>query len=134
MTAPTVPEGRYGRPATPGRRRRAVLGVAALAVAGLAVLGWVISNTANPAVSWRDVGFEVDGSRAVTVTFDVMRADPSVPVQCRVQALNIHYAQVGVVTVDVEPGELSAQRERVEIATTEEAVTGVVHSCWVTQE
>lgn len=134
MTTSALPEGRYGRPATPARRRRAVAGIVALAVAGVALVVWLGLHQANPAVTWRDVGFVVDGDRAVTVSFDVIRADPSVPVQCRVHALNIHYAQVGAVTVDVAPGELGAQRERVEIATTEAAVTGLVDICWVQEE
>ncbi len=134
MTTPAPPEGRYGPPVTRASRRRAVAGMVVLAAVGLAVLGWLGLHQANPAVTWRDVGFVVDGDRAVTVTFDVIRADPSVPVRCRVQALNIHYGQVGVVEVDVAPGDLGAQRERVEIATTEAAVTGLVESCWVDSE
>ena len=134
MTAPTVPDGRYGPPATAASRRRALLGVVALAVLGLTVLAWVAMRTVNPAVSWRDVGFELDGDRAVTVVFDVIRADPSVPVVCRLEALNVHYAQVGVLMVDVAPGDRGAQRERAVVATNEEATTGIVQSCWVAQE
>ncbi|HMO10604.1 MAG TPA: DUF4307 domain-containing protein, partial [Actinotalea sp.] len=68
---------------------------------------------------------------SVEVAFDVIRADPAVPVACRITALNRHYAEVGVVVVEIGPGQRGAERQRVEVATAEEATTGVVDSCWV---
>lgn len=126
-----LPAGRYGPLPSTQRRRRTT---AALAGAGLllvAVVVWLGLRTANPAVTWKDVGFEVHDDQRVTVVFDVIRADPSVPVVCRVQALNAHYGQVGVVSVEIGPGERGAQRERVEVATSELAVTGLVDACQV---
>ncbi|MDO8106846.1 DUF4307 domain-containing protein [Isoptericola sp. b441] len=134
MSAPAPPEGRYGPAPSARRRRWSALAIAGLAVVGVAFVVWLGLINANPAVSWKDVGFSVDGNSSVSVTFDVMRADPSVPAQCRVQALNAHFAQVGVVTVDIPPGERGAQRHHVEVATSEEATTGVVDRCWVTSE
>jgi hypothetical protein len=132
MTAAAPPEGRYGPAPTPGRRRRTVIALAAVGAVGVAVTVWLGLNVASQPVTWRDVGFVVHGSSSVDVTFDVMRTDPSVPVQCQVQALNVHFAQVGVVVVDVAPGDLGSQRETAQVATSEEATTGVVHRCWVT--
>lgn len=134
MSAPAPPEGRYGPVPTARRRRWTVAAIAAGAAVGVAFVVWLGLLNANPPVSWKDVGFSVDGDSSVEVQFDVMRADPSVPVQCRIQALNRYYAQVGVVTVDIGPGRLGAQRESAMVATSEEAVTGVVESCWVVEQ
>lgn len=125
-----LPVGRYGPPPGTGRRR-AVIGIAALAVVATAVVAWLGFGTMTKPVTWKDVGYDVVSDGEVEIVFDVVRRDPGAAVQCRVQALNRHYAQVGVVTVPVAPGDRAAQRERVTVATTERAVTGLVESCWV---
>jgi len=85
-------------------------------------------------VDWDDVGFRVDGDAQVEVTFDVVRADPSRPATCRVEALNQSYAQVGVRTVEVAPSEHRRVRLTVPVATSETAVTGTVSSCRLVDE
>lgn len=125
-----LPVGRYGPPPGSGRRR-AVIGIAVLAAVATGVVVWLGIGAMTTPVTWKDVGYDVVSDGEVEIVFDVVRHDPAAPVQCRVQALNRGYAQVGVVTVDVAPGARAAQRERVTVATTERAVTGLVESCWV---
>ena len=125
-----LPAGRYG-PAPGTARRRAVIGISVLAAAATAVVLWLGVGAMTAPVTWKDVGYDVVSDGEVEIVFDVVRYDPGAVVQCRVQALNRHYAQVGVVTADVAPGDRAAQRERVTVATTERAVTGLVESCWV---
>ncbi|MCB2177350.1 MAG: DUF4307 domain-containing protein [Actinomycetales bacterium] len=131
MSAPAPPEGRYGPAPTARRRRWTVAAIGTGAALGVAFVVWLGLINASPPVSWKDVGFSVDGDASVEVTFDVMRSDPSIPAQCRIQALNRYYAQVGVVTVDIAAGTLGAQREHATVATSEEATTGIVESCWL---
>jgi hypothetical protein len=104
----------------------------AVGFAGLAVAVWLGLGAAMTPVTWQDVGFTVSGDDAVEVTFDLTRPDAVVPVRCRVQALNEQYGQVGLLVVDVPPGEERTERLRVTVATSERAVTGLVDSCRVT--
>lgn len=123
------PAGRYGpEPRPGGARRRAVL-LGALGAVAVAVAVWFGLAAGDAPVSWKDVGFTIeDGS--VDVVFDVIRPDPGVAAQCRLQALNEQHAQVGVRTVDVAPAEDRVQRLRSTVAVSEPAVTGVVETCW----
>lgn len=131
VPAPGPPAGRYGPPPSAARRRRARLAVAALALAGVALVLWIGLGAARTPVRWEDVGFTVDGAERVEIVYDVVRLDPSVAVRCRLQALSQDYAQVGVLVVDVPPAERPAQRFATTVATSQPAVTGVVESCWV---
>ncbi len=129
MPPAELPEGRYGRRRAPWRQRAVIV---LAAVLGTAVVIWLGLQAAHPPVSWKDVGFTLNGDRSVTVEFYLMRSDPRTPVTCRVHALNAYYGEVGVVTEDFGPGSQPAQTARVEVATTEQAVTGVVDQCWPT--
>jgi len=122
-TAP--PPGRYGGP----RRQLDRRAWAALAVvAAVLVAAWVGWAAARDDVQWKDVGFHVDGTTAVDVTFEVTKPREAT-VTCTVQALAESYAQVGVRTVEVGPADAATQRLQVRVATTQQAVTGVVQSC-----
>lgn len=101
-----------------------------LGALGLAATVWIGLGLASDPVSWQDVGFRISGD-TIDVTYDVIRTDPSVPVRCRLEALNVGHAQVGVVTVDVPPGTESSLRMTTTVRTSEEPVTGVVDTCWV---
>lgn len=131
MNAVAPPEGRYGRAPSTGGRRRVVAAIATLGVVGTAGVVWLGISTAQPDVSWKDVGYTVHGDASVDVAFDVIRADPATPVRCRVKALTSHYVEAGVVTVDVGPGDRRAERRHAAVATAQEAVTGVVDTCWL---
>ena len=137
MTAPqaapaasTPPPGRYGRTPTPGDRRRSVVLLWALGAAAVAVAVWLGLGAAQMPVTWKDVGFTLADGR-VDVVYDVIRTDPSLAVQCRLEALNQAHAQVGVLVVDVAAGADRVTRLRSTVAVAEPAVPGVVESCWV---
>jgi len=130
----TVPVGRYGPVPNERSRRRKVVAIWGAGIIGLGLAIWLGLIAAAAPVTWKDVGFTVDGSDQTEIVFDVIRTDPSTPVSCRVQALDTTYAQVGVRTVDVAPGERQAQRERAVIATSGLATTAVVDTCWVVDE
>ena len=130
-TPAALPAGRYGPQPRPGGARRRAIALWAVGLAGLAVAVWLGLGAARTPVTGQDVGFTVQGDAAVEVTFDLSRPDASVPVRCRVQALNEQYGQVGLLVVDVPPGEARTERLRVTVATSERAVTGLVDTCQV---
>ena len=132
MTATTArpPAGRYGPEPDESSRRRRVVALWVLGALGLAATVWMGLGLASTPVTWQDVGFRIRGD-TIEVTYDVIRSDPSVAVRCRLEALNVGHAQVGVVTVDLPPGTESVVRTTTSVRTSEEPVTGVVDSCWV---
>lgn len=78
-------------------------------------------------VQWKDIGFVVDGSDAIEVTFDVTK-DPGSSATCRVRALSQAFVEVGITQVEVGPGPRT-QRVTVTVPTAELAVSGTVASC-----
>lgn len=134
MSSTPLPAGRYGPPADPRRHRRAVVALATLGVAGVALVVWFGLRLGSAPVTWSQVGFITDGPTAVEVTYDVTRPDPAVAVECRVEALNHAFAQVGVVVVDVPAASSTTVRRSTTVQTSEQAVTGVVEQCWVPEE
>ncbi len=129
LTPARPPAGRYPEPDERSRRRW-VIGLWSIGLLGVAGVVWMGLGMARTPVTWQDVGFRIDGD-TIDVTYDVIRIDPQVAVTCRLEALNVRHAQVGVVTVDVPPGTSNATRMTTPIRTSEEPVTGVVDSCWV---
>ena len=124
----TPPAGRYGPAPTARAAVWRRLGLAALILAALAVLAWVGIATLRDPVQWRDVGYHVNGSTSIDVTFDVTKAT-SASATCRVEALSESFAQVGFYDVPVGPGPTSTLRVTVTVPTSETAVTGTVRSC-----
>ena len=131
--APRPPAGRYGPEPTARSARRGRIGVVAAAVVGLAVVVWVGLTMAGKPVSTKDVGFRVDGSRSVEVTFEVTKPKEST-VTCTVSALSESYGEVGVRTVEVGPADEATRRVTVTVQTTELAVTGLVDSCTLVED
>jgi len=134
MTATAAPAGRYGPPPDPRRRRRGVVALALLGLAGVALVVWLGLGMASAPVSWAQVGFRIAGAESVEVTYDVTRPDPSIGVECRVEAQNRSHAQVGVVVVEVPPASQGTVRLSTPVATSETAVTGFVDECWVPED
>lgn len=125
--SPTPPAGRYGREETPGHRRVTRALVAVLAAVGLGLTVWIGLDRGD-SVTWKDVGYRVDGSTATEITFEVTK-DAADTVVCRVQALSERYAEVGVQQVTVGPAGTRTQRVTTTIPTVQEAVTAVVETC-----
>ena len=126
----TPPAGRYGPAPTASATVWRRLGLAALILVALAVLAWVGIATLRDPVQWRDVGYHINGSTSIDVTFDVTKST-SATATCRVRALSQSYAEVGVTDVPVGTGTTSTQRVTVTVPTSETAVTGTVQTCHV---
>jgi len=126
--APQPPAGRYGPEPTArtGARRR--IGWAAVSVVAAAVLVWVAIGVTDEQVTWKDVGYHVDGTTSTDVTFEVTKPKGDT-VSCRVQALSQSFAEVGVRTVEIGPADTATQRVTVTVPTAELAVSGTVASC-----
>lgn len=124
----TVPTDRYGTRRPAGRRPLAVVGAVALLAAGVGLAAWFAFGSSSADVRGKNVGFEVLGAETVVLTFDVAKPEDATVV-CTVEALSSNYAQVGAKEVTVGPADVSEQRIRTEIATSEEAVTAVVDAC-----
>lgn len=122
------PAGRYGPEPTARSARRGRLGLVVAGVLGVALVIWIGLNLAGQPVSWKDVGFHVQGPRAVDVTFEVTKAKEAT-VTCTVTALSESYAEVGVRKVDVGPADTATRRVTVTVQTTELAVSGTVERC-----
>ncbi|PFG37538.1 uncharacterized protein DUF4307 [Flavimobilis soli] len=128
--APAPLAERYGTVAPDARARR--LRVAALWTIGVvgtvlaAWSGW--SMVASEKFTTQDVGFSVQSSEVVTVTFNVTK-DADLTLDCRVVALNTAYGQVGYRDVTIGPGTSERETFTVEVRTSELATTGMVDSC-----
>ena len=136
MTEPSAtrpPAGRYGPEPTARSARRGRIGIVVAAVVGIAVVVWIGLAMAGQPVSYKDVGYHVDGSRSVDVTFEVTKPKEST-VTCTVTALSESYAEVGVRTVEVGPADSATRRVTVPVQTTELAVTGIVESCELVED
>jgi len=103
------------------------------AVVGLAVVVWIGLAMAGKPVSYKDVGFKVNGSQSVDVTFEVTKPKEST-VTCTLTALSESYAEVGVRTVEVGPADTATRRVTATVQTTELAVTGIVDSCALVED
>jgi len=119
--APQPPAGRYGPEPTARTGARRWIGWAAVGVLAAAVLVWVAIGVTDEQVTWKDVGYHVDGTTSTDVTFEVTKPKGDT-VSCRVQALSQSFAEVGVRTVEIGPADTATQRVTVTVPTAELAV------------
>ncbi|WP_231384285.1 DUF4307 domain-containing protein [Cellulomonas sp. URHD0024] len=131
MTVLQPPPGRYGPSPTASTHRRRRIGLVAAGAVGLCVAVWLALNVASQPVSWKDVGFHVQGPQAIDVTFEVTKPREDTVV-CKVRALSEAYAEVGVRMVTVGPADEGTQRVTATVQTTELAVSGTVDRCDIT--
>ncbi|EMY32967.1 hypothetical protein D477_017464 [Arthrobacter crystallopoietes BAB-32] len=112
-----------------------------IAVLAAAVLlaGFFALKQGSPAVSSKDVGFDVSDPYRATVDFQVTK-DPEATAQCAVQALNETYAIVGWKIATIGPagegegndgGRTTAHR--IQLRTESPSVSGGVNACWITE-
>jgi len=126
-TGPTPPAGRYGPEPDERSRLPWLVTVVLAALVGAVVVAWLGLGALRDPVQWKDIGFVVDGSDAIEVTFDVTK-DPGSSATCRVRALSQAFVEVGITQVEVGPGPRT-QRVTVTVPTAELAVSGTVASC-----
>ncbi len=133
LPATRPPAGRYGPEPTARSVRRGRLALVTAGVLGVALVVWIGLSLAGRPVSWKDVGFHVQGPQAIDVTFEVTKPKEAT-VRCTVTALSESYAQVGVRSVDVGPADTATRRVTVTVQTSELAVTGTVEPCELLDE
>lgn len=132
---------RYGAPkparSTPKRRKWLLWAVLGLAVV---VTGVFSLSVSTPAVSSKDVGFNIEGPALARVDFEVTK-DPEASAQCAVQVLNESYAIVGWTVVAVPPtspgegfNDDQTTSHSTQVRTESEGVSGGVNACWIIQD
>ncbi len=102
MTAPQLPEGRYGRRArpAPGWARAVLLGLVVLAGVAIAVFGY--RKFADPPIEGQRLAFTLHDT-AVTLRFEVARNEPGRPGVCIVRARSLNGTETGRREVYVPP-------------------------------
>lgn len=118
---------RYGVP-NPSRRRWLVAGVTALAVVSLGWLAWAAIYQSTPQVRSAIVGFDVQGERQATATFEVRRSSSDVEASCLLRAISEDKSVVGQLTTPVTSG-AETQRVTVTVRTERRATTVELMGC-----
>ncbi len=121
---------RYGRTRRRGRVRTLWAIVAVVAVALVAWLSWSVVSRSADAVDATDLGFEVQDSSTVEVSFQ-FTAPRDRTVVCILSALDEEFGTVGWKVFEYAPDGDHAQRHTEQVPTLAEATTGLVNSCWV---
>jgi hypothetical protein len=104
-----------------------VLSVLALAGA-LAWAGWAGLSATSGGVSWSDVGFDVQGDTAVSLTYDITK-DPAATAICSLRALDTNKTAVGVAQVRIGPSSTRTTRRTDTVRTSTLAVSATVRTC-----
>ncbi len=119
---------RYGIRRTPATRRRAVIGVIALAVVFLAVVVYVGIQVASVPIRTQTLSYEHVSNHEVAMSFQVTMS-PGTEARCRVQAFDSHRAQVGFLSTDIPAQKSAISTHRVVIRTQQPAVSADVMDC-----
>ncbi|WP_026534358.1 DUF4307 domain-containing protein [Arthrobacter sp. H14] len=139
QSSPSSLANRYGSPKRRLSRRARVIIISAGLLAGVIMMGIFTVLSSTPAVTSKDVGFQVTDSTQAFVEFRVTK-DPEATAQCAVQVLNSSFAIVGwkVATIGPTPetegvndGRTTA--ERISVRTESLGVSGGVNSCWIVE-
>lgn len=103
-----------------------------VAVFVLAVVVWMRSVESTPIATVTAATYEVVSDSKVTVTFAVLRPDPSVAVECTVEATDASGAQVGAALVEVPPGSETSTPVRSTLTTfaRAEAASAIENGCF----
>ncbi len=128
MSAPIIAD-RYGRRRDPVRTRRSLLAVLAVFVVtavGFAV--WVATERGRTALTWTELGVDVAGDEAATLTFQ-LSLPPGRQAICTVRVVNEVRTEVGRRDVVVGPARTGVVRTTVEMRTSERATAGGVRDC-----
>lgn len=127
MTTALELDERYGR-----TRRRPVLWVVGIivAIAVVAVAGWMTVAQSMNSVDTDDLGYEVVDEHSVTLRFQVTGGQGK-DVACALEALDEEFGIVGWKIVEIPASDAHMQQLSETIPTVAEATTGLVNSCWV---
>lgn len=129
MTAPELPEGRYGRRTSRPAPRWAgplLLGLVVLAGLVVAVVGY--RNLADAPIEGQRLAFTLHDDNAVTLRFEVARDDPGRPGVCIVRARSIDGTETGRREVYVPAAQGRVALSTV-IRTSRPPVTAEVYGC-----
>lgn len=127
MTTALELDERYGR-----TRRQPLLWIIGiiLAVAVVAVAGWMTVSQSMNSVDADDLGYEVVDEHTVTVRFQVTGGQGK-DVACALEALDEEFGIVGWKIVEIPASDRHMQQLSETVPTVSEATTGLVNSCWV---
>ncbi len=124
---------RYGR--TPAHRARMrLLAILAAVGVGVVVVAWVVwVGLIGPSASLeaKDVGFGELTETSIEVRWQ-LTAPAGAEVSCSVKAVSEKHAVIGWRVVEVEPSGQTTRLVRATLRTSEPAVGGAVHRCWIT--
>lgn len=121
---------RYGRRRGIRGRRWAWIGVGVAAVAVVGYFGWTTYAQAAQSVDIDVTGFQVIDAHSVTVDFQLTLARGAA-VSCVIEAQDTEHGIVGWKVVSYPADEAHSRRFSETVATTAEATTGLVPSCWI---
>lgn len=126
---------RYGR--TPAHRARmrlfAIVAAAGVAVVVVAWVLWVGLFSPNASLEAKDVGFGELTDTSVEIRWQ-LTAPAGADVSCAVKAVSEKHAVIGWRVVEVEPSQETTRLVRATLRTSEQAVGGSVHRCWLTDD
>ncbi len=120
-----------------GRMRLVAVSVLLAAVAAVAAIAL---TTGSPSITFKDVGFSLEGDGRASVDFEVTK-DNADTAQCAVQVLSENYAVVGWRVVTIGPtsaedgtdgGRTTAHRT--DVRTDAPGVSGGVEACWILED
>jgi hypothetical protein len=128
VSAPIIAD-RYGRRRSPTRSRRSLLAVLAVFVlAGVGFATWIAVDRSRSALTWIELGVDVAGDDAATLTFQIS-LPPGREAVCTVRVVNDVRTEVGRRDVVVGPSATGVVRTAVTMRTTERASAGNVRDC-----
>ena len=128
VSTSSFPAGRYGAPASPGRRRATRALAVVAAVVGVGWVVWAGLGQAGADVRYTDVGFRIVDDQRVDVTYDVGK-DPGRTAVCTLRALDRGKGTVGLAEVTIGPTAERVTRNVSTVQTSALAVTGIVRDC-----
>ncbi len=119
---------RYGAPRA-GRRRLALVVVAAVALLGLGWVAWVMVSSTRAEASSQLQSYDVPGVHKAVATVVVGRSSPDVRATCLLRAYGVDHAAVGETAFTLGPGDPESSRLTLTVRTERRAVQVVSVGC-----
>lgn len=110
----------------PGTARRLAVALGAVAIVLVALLG--VQTMLSPSIDVETTGYRHLSATEIQADFQVTK-DPDAEVVCTVEALNARRAQVGYLEVQIGASSERITRHRVNVQTTEPAVSVDASGC-----